>query len=239
MQKSMWNEIWLSYRLGATRLKLFREIFQRAELIFQVTTVASVLLFFGSLTWYFLSDGDIKSSLAVIVSEILMLYLMDQMKSRSFGQNFLFAGETHHRSPRFQIFKDSLKEKDIGVSEIRSHMDLLDAEIELSASGSGNGRRVAAFGVPLLVGLMVGIATSINDLGIVLVTFWISLGVFIIAYLLASTFRTQEESLRELKTFMNLYLIESSEIPRQSGDDQHCAESQQVLNVPHTTEPEA
>lgn len=236
MQKSMWNDIWLSYRLDATRLKLFREIFQREELSYRIATGASVFLFFAALAWFLLSYGDIKSSLAVIASEVLMLYLMDQMRSRSFGQNFLFSGETHHRSDRFLVFKNNLKDKDIGISEIKSHMNLLDSEIELAASGSGNGRKVAQFGVPLLVGLMVGIATSINDIRIVLMAFWISFGVFIIAYLFASTFRTHEESLREMKTFIELYLVESSDIGRQASGDQLGTGNQQALNTLEATE---
>jgi len=232
MQKSMWNEIWLSYRLDATRLKLFREIFQGSESTYKIATVSSIFLFIAALVWFAVADGDIRSTLAVIASEMLMLFLMDQMKSRSFGQSFLFAGETHHRSLRYKIFKKNIENKGIGPEEIERHIGLLDSEIDLAASGSGNGRRVAAFGVPLLVGLMVGAATSINDIGIVLVAFGISLGIFIVVYFFASTFRTQEESLRELKTFVNLYLLEPCEIRSQASHD----DSQETSNTPEATE---
>lgn len=236
MQKSMWNEIWLSYRLDATRLKLFREIFKGSERTYQVAVLASIFLFIAALIWFFVSHGDIRSTLAVIASEILMLFLMDQMKSRSFGQSFLFAGETHHRSSRYTLFKKNIEEKGIGPEQIKKHIGLLDSEIDLAASGSGNGRRVAAFGVPLLVGLMVGAATSIKNIDIVLVAFGISLGIFIIVYFFASTFRTQEESLRELKTFVNLYLVESCENQIQASHDESEIENQEASNTPETTE---
>ncbi|WP_200177371.1 hypothetical protein [Ectothiorhodospira shaposhnikovii] len=199
IESSKWNDIWVSYRRDANLMKLFKEVWQKSDKTSRRIVVLSGTLFLSAIGWYFYSEQGNYSIVGLIVSEIILLYFLDQMKSGAVGQSYLFAGDSLHRSSRFSLFKKNISEKKISASDLRKYLQLLDSEIELAATGSGNGRRVAAFGVPLLVGLVVGIATQINDIRVLLLAFFFSLGGFIIAYFIAAVIRTQEEALRELK----------------------------------------
>lgn len=208
MENSKWNDIWVSYRRDANLIKLFTEVWQKSDGITRRIVMLSGVLFLFSIVWFLTSEKGNYSIVGMIVSEIVLLYFLDQMKSGAVGQYYLFAGDSLHRSSRFSLFKQNIDAKNISDSELRKYLQLLDAEIELAATGSGNGRRVSAFGVPLLVGLVVGIASAIDDIRVLLLAFFFSLGGFIITYFIAVVIRTQEEALRELKTFINFYLVD-------------------------------
>lgn len=220
MTKSSWSRIWLSYRRDASKYRLVKEVLQNASGGQKARSALSVALFIGALAWYAAGEQSIASMIAIVTTEIALLYFLDQMKSGAVGDASAFTDDSHHRSSRYKYFKLAIDSEGIGPEEVRRHIDLLQAEIDLVAAGSINSKRVAAFGVPLLVGLAVGLAVEVGDIRILLLAFAVALGVFIMAYVFASAVRTKEEALRELKTFMLLYLTESNRDSEASPEPQ-------------------
>ncbi|WP_404419313.1 hypothetical protein [Marinospirillum sp.] len=225
--RSSWVNIWLSYSREASKFRLVKEVLKSGSSGQRLSAALSALGFIAACLWLFLGERDIVSMLAVIVTEVALLFFWDQMKAGAVGNISAFTDDDHNRSSRYQLFRKAIEREKIEAQEIEMHLDLLQAEIEFANTGSGNSKRVALFGVPLLVGLVVGLAAEIGDIRALLLVFLFALGGFIIAYVFASAVRTKEEALRELKTFMLLYLLEG-----QAGATPSRSSQQEEVELP-------
>lgn len=211
---NQWKELWVAYHVGATRIKIFKDLWIHSAVWDRFYTFFIGAVFLGSLYMHFVEQWFWL--LPMVVTEILLLFKLLSIKDNLVLGEYGGTDNTqappssdNYQSTRYLIFKNQLKEKHITKSHIDECFELIDSQIDIASTGSSTLKKSSTFSIGILAGILTALWKQL-DLNSLLVIALSIIGFVILINMIASIFPSKVEKLKELKYFMLLYCRETS-----------------------------
>jgi hypothetical protein len=148
--------------------------------------------------------------IGALIGEAVFLFQLDALKNSLItngydDKNNPPLSEVHQQSTRYLMFEKQLKNKNVDAKSVIECNELIDMQIDISATDTNLFQKQITFLIGLLAGILATLWKGLDVKSLILISFAI-IGIALIFSVAASILPSKTAKLKELKYFMLLYV---------------------------------